>query len=1124
MPVNDLAEKILEQVRLTGPLKAKDIASALKIDRSAVNQVLHGPLKGMVHQGKDYNWSLAGPEAKSGTTAKDISKNSYAGLFQYYSDCLSQDDSSGISTFADSKYDLDYVEIQSWPFDDAAPAAASATLDKIIGRQRRDFRKKALWLGFPVLVQQARNRSGWAGSFVQPLIIWPQDPDSQGLAFLAEPIINTRALSSLVSSENALDEAAYLADELGLDGGDPPIDELAARLRELRPEWSWKDTLEPTSLKGGGELRRIKETGIYNAAIVVLADRSPFTAGLERELADLRAVSDSDIAKSSLGTLLGNPGSIGSIEGPLLEATPLNAEQRSAVNEALTQPLTVITGPPGTGKSQVVTAILVNAAWRGLRVLFASKNNKAVDVVMERVNALAPRPVVLRLGARALQEQLAQHLTAVLSGKPTDADRISYGAALSELKAAGEVLAQNVAKTEELVRLRNQVDELERSAERGRDLLPKDAFQTADGAMVSAADEHIEQLRIALQRSTYETLSRIDKLLWALTRKSREAASSVTADALRGLLASFGIELDDSSGPAATLARAKVYAEALAVASKYQSSLKKLGSSPDLGALASAISDATAALAEQSLAVWNGWTTLLPDRLGEDDRVALGDYAAILRMISKAEGDGGTVERAIWRRYYELAARSTKALPCWAVTSLSARGRIPFTAGEFDLVVIDEASQCDIASAVPLLYRAKRAVVIGDPQQLRHISRLSVQRDQALMVKHDLLDSVGPGWGYRANGLYDLAASRAKSESIIVLRDHHRSDADIINFSNHFFYGGRLRVATDYRRLKRPDGPAIRWVDVKGKAIRPTAGGAINQIEAAAVVDELRRIALTQRFSGEIGGVTPFRAQANLIKELIAQDDGLSAVLASRNFISETAHSFQGDERDLILFSPVVSRDTPSNAIGFLKSQGNLFNVGITRARGALVVIGDSAACTASDVDYLSEFARYVAKLSERAVPVSRDMNPMSSGRDYPVVSRPELVSDWEKVFFAALVDAGIRPIPQYEIDQYILDFALIRPNGRRLNIEIDGERYHRDWDGELVRRDQLRNLRLIEMGWDVTRFWVYEVRDALPDCIARIERWIIEADAAHAVVIEARQSRQASQPHHQHVGEEQHK
>jgi superfamily I DNA and/or RNA helicase len=417
-------------------------------------------------------------------------------------------------------------------------------------------------------------------------------------------------------------------------------------------------------------------------------------------------------------------------------------------------------------------------------------------------------------------------------------------------------------------------------------------------------------------------------------------------------------------------------------------------------------------LAEISDEAWSSWTALLPDRLNEQDRAALGDYAAILRTISRADEEGGTIAKQVWRRYYQLAAKTTKALPCWAVTSLSARGRVPFTAGEFDLVVIDEASQCDIASALPLLFHAKRAVVIGDPQQLRHISRLSELRDQALMVKHDLLDDPGPTWGYRANSLYDLAAAKASSASIVVLRDHHRSHADIISFSNNFFYGGRLRVATDCRRLRRPEGPAIRWVNVAGSATRPSTGGAVNEAEAAAVVKELRRIAITQRFSGEIGVVTPFRAQANRIEELVARDDALAPVLATRNFICETAHKFQGDERDLIVFSPVVARGIPVGARGFLKSQGNIFNVGITRARGALVVIGDTAACASSEVEYLSAFARYVADRAKPGPQQGPTRAPDSTNGNYPSVAHPERVSDWEKVLYAALVDAGLRTIP----------------------------------------------------------------------------------------------------------------
>ena len=266
---------------------------------------------------------------------------------------------------------------------------------------------------------------------------------------------------------------------------------------------------------------------------------------------------------------------------------------------------------------------------------------------------------------------------------------------------------------------------------------------------------------------------------------------------------------------------------------------------------------------------------------------------------------------------------------------------------------------------------------------------------------------------------------------------------------------------------------------------------------------ELRRLALEQRFLGEMGVVTPFRAQANLIEELIARDAALAAVLASRNFISETAHRFQGDERDVILFSPVVSSGTPETAIGFLKSQGNIFNVGITRARAALIVVGDAVACQSSEVAYLKAFANDVAKLAQPVEPVSPAV-PDPSSMAFPAVAQPRLVSEWEKVLWSGLVKVGLRPVPQYDVDSYILDFALIRPNGRRLNIEVDGEQYHRDWDGELIRRDQLRNLRMMEMGWDVMRFWVYQVRDDLPACVNKVAAWVARADEQPAVMASA--------------------
>jgi AAA domain len=563
----DVSENVLDHIRRHGPSKAKQIADALGVERTVVNGALYGPLRGKVWQSRDYKWSLA-EALQVRQDADGSSKNSRESLFAYYLDCLSQDDDSGVRTFADSKFELDYVELEEWPLEDMQPNLGAEPLGRLIGRQRRDARKKALWLGYPALVRHIRSRKGWEGAFLEPLLIWPQDSDAADLGFLPEPLIKTRALESLTASENVLEEAARLADDLGLEDTEPtPLDELVARLRDLRPEWDWKEALAPAKFRGCGELRKITESGIYNAAVVVMADRSPFTVGLERELTDLRAVDDASIRESSLGTLLGAAGARAAIEGPLLEPAPLNAEQRTAVRQGLSEPLTVITGPPGIGKSQVVTAVLVNAAWRGLRVLFASKNNKAVDVVMERVNALSPRPIMLRLGTRALQEQLAQHITAILSARPTDDDRRAYELMLVKLKSEGEALHRLALHTNKLFEIRNRVDELERAAEWARDILPLAYFQDADKLSIADAEARIVDLREALRRSDRALAPSLERIFWAFLKETRYRHLINSADKLDTALSQLGFDREENSSPAHSLADGLKFLKAVKAAS-----------------------------------------------------------------------------------------------------------------------------------------------------------------------------------------------------------------------------------------------------------------------------------------------------------------------------------------------------------------------------------------------------------------------------------------------------------------------------------------------------------------------------------------------------------------------------
>jgi very-short-patch-repair endonuclease len=262
----------------------------------------------------------------------------------------------------------------------------------------------------------------------------------------------------------------------------------------------------------------------------------------------------------------------------------------------------------------------------------------------------------------------------------------------------------------------------------------------------------------------------------------------------------------------------------------------------------------------------------------------------------------------------------------------------------------------------------------------------------------------------------------------------------------------------------------------------------MNEAEAQAVVKEAERL-IGQGYRGSMGVVSPFRAQANRIRDIVSRSDGLAARLADLDFLADTVHRFQGDERDVMIFSPVVSTGVSDSALGFLRSNPNLFNVAISRARAALIVVGDREAALNCSVDYLERFAAYSGQVGKRdgaaALEAASDLGP-----EYPAVSSPERVSEWERRFYRALYRAGVRAVPRYPVERYVLDLVLL-DGPRRLAIEIDGDGYHRNWDDELCRRQQIRNRRLLELGWDVIRFWVYQVRDDLERSVERVQQWI---------------------------------
>ena len=772
---------------------------------------------------------------------------------------------------------------------------------------------------------------------------------------------------------------------------------------------------------------------------------------------------------------------------PLLEVLPLNTEQAQAVDTALKSDLTIVTGPPGTGKSQVVTDLLANIAWNGKSALFSSRNNKAVDVVDIRVNALSKRPSLLRIGSNQYASRLAEIIENLLNASttPQDQTELEYLQQQYNSFVSRETGLKN--QKDDLVLKRNKLDEAEKAYCPVRDLIG-DRLCSLTKSDIGQASKSARELYSASQKSKKENNGFFARLFWGSTEPKRLAALETAKAQYNEIAQRYGLASVENASAIESaqtvLKSAEEFDQAVSVAIDYRGVLE---SAHDLTRLEEidrellSIKQSRAVIAQK---LWDKWLKANKVSISPEERRDMSNFVAAMKLTNNASLQENPELR---KRYSKMIQLMTKYLQCWAVTSLSAKSRIPFESHLFDYVIIDEASQCDIASIIPLLFRAKRAVIIGDPKQLQHISQLSSKQDLALLNKYH----IDPMWSYSANSLYALAAGKVEQGNIIQLRDHFRSCADIIEFSNETFYDGSLRTATKYSALKTPPGekPGIRWIDVAGKAVRPNSGSAFNAEEVEQIVKELRRL-VRAGYKGSIGVTTPFHLQAERITLALQKDQTLLCELVrNHEFLADTVHKFQGDERDLMIFSCVVTDSAPAGTVGFLSSTGNLFNVAITRARSTLVVIGDYKYCSGCNIQYLRQFANYYAQLS-RGTEKKTDAGTNRLTREYPDVSTPSMVSEWEKILYTKLYDAGVRTVPQYSADRYSLDLAILLPDGRKLDIEVDGEMYHRSWSGELCYRDQLRNQRLFELGWDVMRFWVFQIRDDMDWCVQRVQEW----------------------------------
>ncbi len=1087
--MTDIEQAIYRVISEANGIRVQAIAAALGLSTNLVYTYLEDciELKSMVYQDSSYNWfpksHSINIDVDTHTPDPDLRK-----LCLYYLNCLSFESSNYVSQFVGSfDNETKYVLLKGITEENLKEKNAISFLMKI--KENRDV---MAYFGYPVRVYTVQSKYNKTYKKVAPILLYPIDYSGGKISIADTPIINMEVLRAFSDGEkeSLASELIALEKELGMDSADFDVglEEIVLRLVRIR-QWDWKETIDPFHILSTESLSNLDE-GIYNKPIVIEAENTKFTQGLETELSALARMPEDEFRNTALYAWVKNAVPHEEKQEktlPLLEVLPLNLEQTDAVQTALSSNLTIVTGPPGTGKSQVVTDLLINLIWNGKTALFSSKNHKAVDIVEQRINGLCKRPALMRLGYdRSKISEIINGLLNVRTSKTQKDELKLYYDEYQRICKEGVLLQE---KKTNLINARNQVDELEKQYCAVRDLIGPcfDLVCEEDCGKIKTAF-------ISLQKSSFLANKKnnrfFERLFWKHYGNIRVAERDKWLKEYNSYAVKYQLETAKeqmTDGESELLFSQVVeFEKALLVACKYKKAFQALKGLEPLEDLDRDLLQNKKQLSSVAKNLWDRWFNEKSMHLTPRDRAELSSFAAAIELGVDNIGNNPFVELL-----FKDSSRILKSLPCWAVTSLSAKRSIPFVAGFFDYVIIDEASQCDIASILPLLFRSKRVVIIGDPKQLRHIPSLTVSHDNSLIHKYN----IEKYWSASVRSVYDLASVIVPPDQIIHLRDHFRSCSEIIEFSNKHFYDGSLRAATDYAKLKIPadEKAGIRWVNVVGKSIRPETGSLFNIEEANAVISELKRLVI-KGYTGSIGVVTPFREQKERIRTLIQKKtpDLYEKLVKEHEFIIDTVHGFQGDERDLMLFSTVVSDGTPSSALGFLNETSNLFNVAVTRARGVLVIIGNYRYCKECVVDYLKAFAEYY-----RHLVLDKEKEPdnilISKGREYPWVENPENVSEWERLFYTALYDAGVDTIPQYPVDKYKLDLAIVK-NRKKLDIEIDGELYHRSWNGELCYRDQLRNQRLFELGWDVKRFWVYQIRDELEKCIDEIQNWCISA------------------------------
>ena len=476
-----------------------------------------------------------------------------------------------------------------------------------------------------------------------------------------------------------------------------------------------------------------------------------------------------------------------------------------------------------------------------------------------------------------------------------------------------------------------------------------------------------------------------------------------------------------------------------------------------------------ASCAMETLASTKAWSNCI-GRLTETHRQNLVAWQQAIRRIGA--GTGRHAERHRKSAKMHLS-ECQEAIPAWVMPMYRLYETIEPRPGLFDVIIVDESSQCGL-DGMFLLYIGKQLVIVGDDEQISP-TRITDHDSFQYLVKQFLPNYHLASVMQPDTSLFDLGEVWFRNR--IVLREHFRCMPEIIRFSNNLCYSQTPLIPL---RQYPPDRLSpVKAVYIPNGLEHGSGQRRTNPQEARSLVDAVVACCQDTRYSDKTMGVISLLgdAQARLIENELVEKLGPEEI-EKRKILCGDAYSFQGDERDVMFLSLVVA---PLNTSGerslfravTTKQFKQRYNVAASRARDQMWLFHSVRLEDLRNPDDLRR--RLVEHCTNPGKPADEigdinveELRYLAARDERPHGTQPLPFESWFEVdVFLELFGRGYRVVPQFPtlVGNYRIDLV-IDGDKSRLAVECDGDYWH---GPEQYYEDMERQRQLERAGWT---FW----------------------------------------------------